>query len=559
MLVDEDDDLETWGADEALEVVGKPTPRIDGAARATGRARFTVDVVLPGMLHAAVLRSPVAHGRVRALDLDAARARPGVRAVLGPESALVCTTKEPLLAAEPAVRGSAHRGRRSRHAGAARDAARARSALDVEPLAHVVVRRRGAARPALHEGAGGGRARRRRCGPRCRRRDGRGRGGDAGAPADAARAARGRRLVGRGRAHGLGLDAGNVRGARRAREGVRPARRPGASDHRVRRRRLRRQAGRGLRGADGRGAGSRDRAAGAPRQRSPRRAARRRPARGYAADRAARREPGRHHRRRRRRRRRVDGAGRLGVPRLHAGEDDVSLRRRAHDDVPGEGQPAGAERLPCARGDRGHHGARAGGRRARARARSRPARAAAAQPRHGRPGERPALLGQRAPGLLRPRRGARGLGAARRAAGAPARRPSAWHGLCDADLVGRRRPACARHRAARRRRPGTSRHRHPGHRHGHAHGGRGRRGRGARPAGRRRQRRGRRHRTQRVRARRGRLDDDAVRAAGRPLGRGQGAQDAAPAGVGHARDLCRRPRRSAPGASAPTTARSTCR
>ena len=56
-LVDEDDDLETWPADAPLTVVGRPAPRQDGATRATGRARYTVDVRLPGMLEAAVLRS----------------------------------------------------------------------------------------------------------------------------------------------------------------------------------------------------------------------------------------------------------------------------------------------------------------------------------------------------------------------------------------------------------------------------------------------------------------------------------------------------------------------
>ena len=84
VLVDEADELETWPADAELALVGQPAPRQDGAARAAGRVRYTVDVRLAGMLHAAVLRSPVAHGRVRSLDLDAARAVPGVRAVIGP-------------------------------------------------------------------------------------------------------------------------------------------------------------------------------------------------------------------------------------------------------------------------------------------------------------------------------------------------------------------------------------------------------------------------------------------------------------------------------------------
>ena len=105
VLVDEDDDLETWGADEDLAIVGRPAPRHDGSARAAGRARFTVDVRLAGMLHAAVLRSPVARGRVRSLQLDAARALPGVRAVLGPETKLSFTARAPVLASEALYAG----------------------------------------------------------------------------------------------------------------------------------------------------------------------------------------------------------------------------------------------------------------------------------------------------------------------------------------------------------------------------------------------------------------------------------------------------------------------
>ncbi len=105
VLVDEEDDLETWPVDAELQLVGRPATRQDAADRAAGRVRYTVDVRLPGMLHAAVLRSPVARGRVIGLDLDAARALPGVRAVLGPESELSLTAEAPLLTAEPEYAG----------------------------------------------------------------------------------------------------------------------------------------------------------------------------------------------------------------------------------------------------------------------------------------------------------------------------------------------------------------------------------------------------------------------------------------------------------------------
>jgi len=137
VLVDETDDVETWAPDADLALVGRPAPRLDGAARAAGRVRFTVDVRLAGMLHAAVLRSPAAHGRVRSLDLDAARAVPGVRAVIGPESDLSLTTRAPLLAAEPAYAGQPIAVVAADTLEAARRGVAA-LALDLEVLAHVV-------------------------------------------------------------------------------------------------------------------------------------------------------------------------------------------------------------------------------------------------------------------------------------------------------------------------------------------------------------------------------------------------------------------------------------
>mgnify|MGYP000485190123 CR=1 FL=1 len=71
-----------WDATSKLEVVGKGVPRIDGAAKVTGAARYTHDIRLPGMLFAAVLRSPHACATLTGLDLEAARSAPGVAAVL---------------------------------------------------------------------------------------------------------------------------------------------------------------------------------------------------------------------------------------------------------------------------------------------------------------------------------------------------------------------------------------------------------------------------------------------------------------------------------------------
>ena len=80
----EDDDTPEIDDGSATHPIGDPTPRITARARTTGTARFTVDVALPGLLEAAVLRSPHANAKVTSLDLDAARAVPGVRCVLGP-------------------------------------------------------------------------------------------------------------------------------------------------------------------------------------------------------------------------------------------------------------------------------------------------------------------------------------------------------------------------------------------------------------------------------------------------------------------------------------------
>ena len=75
-------DLGSYAADAVLDAIGKSVPRVDGPQRVTGRARFTQDVVLPGMLHVRILRSPYPRARVRKVDASRALALPGVRGVL---------------------------------------------------------------------------------------------------------------------------------------------------------------------------------------------------------------------------------------------------------------------------------------------------------------------------------------------------------------------------------------------------------------------------------------------------------------------------------------------
>ena len=63
-------------------VIGKSVPRVDGADKVTGQARFTGDLQPPGLLQARLVLSPYANARIVRIDADAARRVPGVVAVL---------------------------------------------------------------------------------------------------------------------------------------------------------------------------------------------------------------------------------------------------------------------------------------------------------------------------------------------------------------------------------------------------------------------------------------------------------------------------------------------
>jgi carbon-monoxide dehydrogenase large subunit len=62
--------------------VGQSMPRLEAAEKALGRAVYTDDMVLPGMLHGALVLSPHAHARIVSIDAARALALPGVRAVV---------------------------------------------------------------------------------------------------------------------------------------------------------------------------------------------------------------------------------------------------------------------------------------------------------------------------------------------------------------------------------------------------------------------------------------------------------------------------------------------
>jgi CO/xanthine dehydrogenase Mo-binding subunit len=102
----EDDASPEYVPDERLAVVGHPHTRVSAAARLSGSARFISDISLPGMVHAAVLRSPHANARVGSLDLAAAAALPGVRAVIGPGD-VPDRDRRPVLTDAPEYAGAA--------------------------------------------------------------------------------------------------------------------------------------------------------------------------------------------------------------------------------------------------------------------------------------------------------------------------------------------------------------------------------------------------------------------------------------------------------------------
>src|SRR2546428_11393478 len=63
-------------------LLGKRIPKPDAVNRVTGRMVYADDMTLPGVLAGKILGSPVAHGRIRRLDVSKAARLPGVRALV---------------------------------------------------------------------------------------------------------------------------------------------------------------------------------------------------------------------------------------------------------------------------------------------------------------------------------------------------------------------------------------------------------------------------------------------------------------------------------------------
>src|SRR5256884_5869331 len=70
------------GGPLAMRVVGKPLPKVDAAAKVTGRAPYADAIALPRTLHCKILRSPPPHARILSIDTAAAKRIPGVLAVI---------------------------------------------------------------------------------------------------------------------------------------------------------------------------------------------------------------------------------------------------------------------------------------------------------------------------------------------------------------------------------------------------------------------------------------------------------------------------------------------
>ena len=64
------------------KIINTRAPRVDAVDKVTGRAIYTDDMSMPGMLHGAILHSPQAHARIISIDTSEAEKLPGVKAVI---------------------------------------------------------------------------------------------------------------------------------------------------------------------------------------------------------------------------------------------------------------------------------------------------------------------------------------------------------------------------------------------------------------------------------------------------------------------------------------------
>ncbi len=82
-------DLKPWDLDTKFSVMKGRYPRLEGPLKVTGRAKYTYDIKLPGMLWGRMVGSSVPHAEVVKIDTSKAEALPGVKAVWTTESRTV--------------------------------------------------------------------------------------------------------------------------------------------------------------------------------------------------------------------------------------------------------------------------------------------------------------------------------------------------------------------------------------------------------------------------------------------------------------------------------------
>ena len=168
--------------------IGQPVPRTEDPRFLKGAGRYVADIMPPNLAHGFVLRSPHAHAAIKSIDTAAAKAAPGVLAVLtGADAradklgvAALHRAADRLRRAAQGVHGAAS-GAAARPRALRRRSGRLRGRRDAQPGA-----RRGRADPRRLRGAAGDRRDRRRRASPARRWSGTARPATSGSPWSAA-------------------------------------------------------------------------------------------------------------------------------------------------------------------------------------------------------------------------------------------------------------------------------------------------------------------------------------------------------------------------------------
>jgi xanthine dehydrogenase YagR molybdenum-binding subunit len=71
-----------WKRSEDNKLLGKRHTRLDGPIKVTGKAKYSYDINMPGLLYGRIFRSQIANGTIKSIDVSAAEKMPGVKAVI---------------------------------------------------------------------------------------------------------------------------------------------------------------------------------------------------------------------------------------------------------------------------------------------------------------------------------------------------------------------------------------------------------------------------------------------------------------------------------------------